>query len=44
MHEKFGKGQIVGLEGSWPETKANIQFEKVGNKSLLLKFAKLVKI
>ena len=43
MHEKFGKGQIVNLEGSWPETKAIIQFEKAGNKSLLLKFARLTK-
>ncbi|WP_317897372.1 ATP-dependent helicase [Aurantibacillus circumpalustris] len=44
MHEKFGKGQIVSLEGSWPETKATIQFEKAGNKSLLLKFARLTKL
>jgi DNA helicase-2/ATP-dependent DNA helicase PcrA len=44
MHEKFGKGNIVLLEGAWPETKATIQFEKVGNKSLLLKFARLTKI
>ena len=43
MHEKFGQGQILSLEGNWPETKANIQFEKAGNKSLLLKFAKLQK-
>jgi len=44
MHEKFGKGQIILLEGVWPETKATIQFEKNGNKSLLLKFARLTKI
>jgi DNA helicase-2/ATP-dependent DNA helicase PcrA len=44
MHEKFGKGQIMLLEGTWPETKASIQFEKAGNKSLLLKFARLGKI
>jgi DNA helicase-2/ATP-dependent DNA helicase PcrA len=44
MHEKFGKGQIVILDGNWPETKATIQFEKVGNKSLLLKFARLNKV
>lgn len=43
MHEKFGQGQILSLEGHWPETKANIKFEKAGNKSLLLKFAKLQK-
>ncbi|MCC6371516.1 MAG: UvrD-helicase domain-containing protein [Bacteroidia bacterium] len=44
MHEKFGKGQIAFLEGAWPETKAGIVFEKAGNKSLLLKFARLSKI
>jgi DNA helicase II / ATP-dependent DNA helicase PcrA len=43
MHEKFGKGRIVIMEGNWPETKATIEFEKVGNKSLLLKFARLNK-
>jgi len=44
MHEKFGKGQILQMEGSWPETKATIQFEKNGSKSLLLKFARLTKV
>lgn len=43
-HDKFGRGQILFLEGNWPETKANIAFEKAGNKSLLLKFARLTKI
>ena len=44
LHEKFGKGNIVQIEGAWPETKATIQFEKAGNKSLLLKFARLTKL
>jgi DNA helicase-2/ATP-dependent DNA helicase PcrA len=44
MHEKFGKGQISRIEGIWPETKAIINFENIGNKNLLLKFAKLQKI
>lgn len=43
LHEKFGKGQIISLEGVWAETKATILFEKAGNKSLLLKFARLQK-
>ena len=43
FHEKFGFGHIVSLEGRWPETKAIIHFEKAGDKSLLLKFAKLKK-
>ncbi|MEO9532549.1 MAG: UvrD-helicase domain-containing protein [Crocinitomicaceae bacterium] len=39
-HEKFGKGKVIGLEGS-PASKATVFFPKVGNKQLLLKFAKL---
>lgn len=44
LHEKFGHGEITSLEGPWPETKANILFEKIGTKSLLLKFARLSKV
>jgi DNA helicase-2/ATP-dependent DNA helicase PcrA len=43
LHEKFGRGAVQGIEGNWPETKAIIQFEKFGQKSLLLKYAKLQK-
>lgn len=43
IHEKFGKGTIQGMEGTWPETKAHIVFENEGKKSLLLKYAKLHK-
>ncbi|MEX1001206.1 MAG: UvrD-helicase domain-containing protein [Crocinitomicaceae bacterium] len=39
-HERFGKGKVVGLEGQ-PPTKATVFFPKVGNKQLLLKFARL---
>jgi DNA helicase-2/ATP-dependent DNA helicase PcrA len=39
-HERFGKGKVVALEGS-PISKATVFFPKVGNKQLLLKFAKL---
>ena len=40
-HLKFGKGQVIGLEGSQQNIKAKIKFEKIGEKNLLLKFAKL---
>jgi DNA helicase-2/ATP-dependent DNA helicase PcrA len=40
IHEKFGKGKVVGLEGN-PVEKAIIFFPRAGNKTLLLKFAKL---
>ena len=44
LHEKFGKGQIVALDGPWPDTKATIDFGGSGRKSLLLKFARLKKV
>ena len=40
-HLKFGKGQVIALEGSEQNIKAKIKFEKIGEKNLLLKFAKL---
>ena len=41
MHAKFGKGKVVQLEGSAPNEKATVFFPSVGQKQLLLKFAKL---
>lgn len=41
MHERFGKGQVVNLEGAGADRKAEIKFEVGGLKKLLLKFAKL---
>jgi DNA helicase-2/ATP-dependent DNA helicase PcrA len=40
-HEKFGFGKIVQLEGTLPDVKATVFFQGLGNKQLLLKFAKL---
>ena len=40
-HEKFGRGKVISLEGMGPNRKATIFFPKVGQKQLLLKFAKL---
>jgi DNA helicase-2/ATP-dependent DNA helicase PcrA len=40
-HEKFGQGQILDIEGAWPESKATINFMQAGEKKLLLKYAKL---
>jgi DNA helicase-2/ATP-dependent DNA helicase PcrA len=40
-HEKFGFGKIVNLEGTLPDVKATVFFPELGNKQLLLKFAKL---
>ncbi|MDX1445793.1 ATP-dependent helicase [Lishizhenia sp.] len=41
MHDRFGKGRVTALEGSAPNQKATVFFPRVGNKTLILKFAKL---
>jgi DNA helicase II / ATP-dependent DNA helicase PcrA len=41
MHERFGKGQVLNLEGAGADKKAEIKFEVGGIKKLLLRFAKL---
>ncbi len=43
-HQRFGMGTIKELEGAGPNKKAIIQFDNVGEKKLLLKFAKLEKV
>ena len=43
-HSRFGKGQIVNMEGRGSNKKARIKFEIGGEKNLLLKFAKLKKL
>jgi DNA helicase-2/ATP-dependent DNA helicase PcrA len=41
VHERFGKGKVVELNGDFPNTKATVFFPSAGQKQLLLKFAKL---
>lgn len=41
MHERFGKGLILNLEGVGADKKAEIKFDVGGIKKLLLRFAKL---
>lgn len=43
-HERFGSGTIVSIEGDGENTKAVVEFENVGKKQLLLKYAKFQKI
>ena len=40
-HAKFGIGKVLSVEGSDDSRKAVIFFENVGQKQLMLKFAKL---
>lgn len=44
MHERFGNGVIVSIEGEAPNNTATVDFEKDGKKKLLLRFAKLKKL
>ncbi len=41
MHERFGKGVVVSIEGIGADKKAEIKFDQVGIKKLLLRFSKL---
>ena len=41
MHAKFGRGEVRLIEGEGDSRKAYVFFEGVGEKQLLLKFAKL---
>lgn len=40
-HQRFGKGVVVQVEGSGNDKQATIKFAGVGEKKLLLRFAKL---
>lgn len=41
LHDRFGKGTVISIEGDPENAKALINFENEGDKKLLLKFAKL---
>ena len=40
-HLRFGRGEVLNLEGVGQNAKAEIKFERAGTKKILLKFAKL---
>ena len=39
-HQRFGIGRVLKIEGTGENTKATVEFQNVGTKQLLLKFAK----
>jgi DNA helicase-2/ATP-dependent DNA helicase PcrA len=41
QHETFGKGRIVALDGRGDDARAIVEFDGVGRKKLLLRFARL---
>ena len=40
-HAKFGMGTVVRVEGAGMDRKALVHFDSVGEKQMLLRFAKL---
>ena len=40
-HQRFGKGKVLNVEGNGPSRKATVFFPVIGQKQLLLKFARL---
>ncbi len=41
LHQRFGEGKVLKVEGPPPDKKATVFFRNAGQKQLLLKFAKL---
>ncbi|MDP4290558.1 MAG: 3'-5' exonuclease, partial [Bacteroidota bacterium] len=41
QHQRFGQGKVISMEGSGPNKKATVFFQGIGQKQLLLQFAKL---
>jgi DNA helicase-2/ATP-dependent DNA helicase PcrA len=41
VHESFGNGRILALDGSGDNARAVVEFESVGRKNLMLKYANL---
>ncbi len=44
LHDRFGKGKITAIYGDDAQCKAEVDFDELGKKQLLLKFAKFKKI
>lgn len=40
-HAKFGKGEVLNIEGAGVNVKAEVKFEGIGTKKILLQFARL---
>jgi DNA helicase-2/ATP-dependent DNA helicase PcrA len=43
-HEQFGDGTILTMEGSGPDAKLTVYFDRVGSKKFIAKYAKLMRI
>ncbi len=43
LHEQFGVGTILTMQGSGPDAKLTVYFDRVGSKKFIAKYAKLTK-
>jgi DNA helicase-2/ATP-dependent DNA helicase PcrA len=43
-HDQFGVGTILTMEGSGPDAKLTVYFDRVGSKKFVARFAKLTKV
>jgi DNA helicase-2/ATP-dependent DNA helicase PcrA len=43
-HDQFGDGTILTMEGSGPEAKVTVYFDRAGSKKFIAKYAKLTRI
>jgi len=41
VHDAFGQGKIIAVDGRGENTRAVVEFETVGRKHLMVKFAHL---
>lgn len=44
LHQRFGRGKVLNISGSGPDTRAIVEFDNVGTKTLLLRFSKFEKL
>jgi DNA helicase-2/ATP-dependent DNA helicase PcrA len=42
-HEQFGVGTILTMEGSGPDAKLTVYFDRVGSKKFVARYAKLTR-
>jgi ATP-dependent DNA helicase UvrD/PcrA len=43
-HEQFGVGTILTMEGSGPDAKLTVYFDRVGSKKFIARYAKLTRV
>lgn len=43
-HDRFGTGVVISVDGNGPDAKAVVRFDAAGEKTLILKYARLQKI